>query len=130
VRAIEVGSSRVTNATVGYAFRIFGRPPRTTACDCERSMEPAVAQKLYMMADQAVERKLNDGKNRIRRIVSTIKDDDKAFEELVLGTLSRLPTEAERELFRKHLARTPDRVKAFTAGAWALINTAEFISNH
>ena len=32
---------------VAYAFRIFGRPPRTTACDCERAMEPALPQKLY-----------------------------------------------------------------------------------
>lgn len=130
VRAIEVGSSRVTNQTVGYAFRIFGRPPRTTACDCERTMEPAVAQKLYLMADQAIERKLNDGQNRIRKIVNAIKDNDRAFEELVLGTLSRMPTDAERDLFRKHLERTPDRLKAFTGAAWALINTAEFISNH
>src|SRR5206468_1883607 len=39
-RAIEVGASRVNNQTVNYAFRIFGRPPRTTACDCERAADP------------------------------------------------------------------------------------------
>ena len=39
------------NRTVNYAFRIFGRPPRTTACDCERAMEPALPQKLFLMTD-------------------------------------------------------------------------------
>ena len=34
---IEVGSSRLTNPNIAYALRIFGRPPRTTACDCERA---------------------------------------------------------------------------------------------
>ncbi len=129
-RAIEVGSSRMTNQTVGYAFRIFGRPPRTTACDCERAMEPGLPQKLYLMADQAIDRKLNDRKNRIQKIVQTIKDDDRAFEELVLATLSRKPTDAERAMFHKHLAKTTDRLKAYTGVAWALINTTEFISNH
>lgn len=129
-RTIEVGASRVTNQQVGYVLRIFGRPPRTTACDCERAMEPGLPQKLFMMADPAIERKLNDPANRIRKILSTIKDDDKALEELFLATLSRLPTDHDRELFKKHLAKTGDRTKAFTSAAWALINTTEFISNH
>jgi hypothetical protein len=128
-RAIEVGSSRVTNQQVGYVLRIFGRPPRTTACDCERAMEPGLPQKLFMMADPSMDRKLNDPKNRIAT-VAAIKDDDKAMEELFLATLSRLPTDADRELFRKHLAKSTDRVKAFRAAAWALLNTTEFISNH
>ena len=47
-RPIEVGASRVQNGNLGYAFRIFGRPPRTTACDCERAMEPALPQTLFL----------------------------------------------------------------------------------
>jgi hypothetical protein len=129
-RAIEVGSSRVTNQQVGYVLRIFGRPPRTTACDCERAMEPGLPQKLFMMADPAIDRKLNDPKNRLKTILATIKDDDKALEELFLATVSRMPTEADRELFRQYLAKTGDRTKAFTSATWALINTTEFISNH
>ena len=57
-RAIEVGASRVQNGSLNYAFRIFGRPPRTTACDCERAMEPGLPQKLFLMADPTVQQKL------------------------------------------------------------------------
>src|SRR5439155_11691943 len=33
-RMTEIGSSRMNNPNLAYALRIFGRPPRTTACDC------------------------------------------------------------------------------------------------
>src|SRR5262249_3177006 len=56
--AIEVGSGRVPSKTPAYTFRLFGRPPRTSACDCERSTEPALPQTLYLMADPAVLDKL------------------------------------------------------------------------
>ncbi len=57
-RAIEVGASRLQNGSLNYAFRIFGRPPRTTACDCERAMEPGLPQKLFLMADPSIQQKL------------------------------------------------------------------------
>src|SRR5262249_20630306 len=39
-KMIEVGASRLANGNLNYVLRIFGRPPRTTACDCERAMDP------------------------------------------------------------------------------------------
>src|SRR5262249_42906841 len=48
-RAIEVGASLIQKPDLAYAFRIFGRPPRTAACDCERAMEPALPQVLFLM---------------------------------------------------------------------------------
>jgi hypothetical protein len=53
-RAIEFGASRVANVNVAHAFRVFGRPQRTTTCVCERAGEPALPQSLYLMADPAV----------------------------------------------------------------------------
>src|SRR5262249_56838125 len=45
-RAIEVAPNRVANANLAHIFRIFGRPTRAAACDCERSLEPALPQTL------------------------------------------------------------------------------------
>jgi hypothetical protein len=53
-RAIELGASRVAAVNVAHAFRVFGRPQRTTTCECERAAEPALPQTLYLMADPAV----------------------------------------------------------------------------
>jgi hypothetical protein len=129
-RAIEVGASRLQNASVNYAFRIFGRPPRTTACDCERAMEPGLSQKLYLMADPAIQQKLQDPRGRIRKLLAAEKDDNKVLDELFLATVSRLPTPKERASFAEHQARSKDRQSAFFDTMWALINTHEFVFNH
>lgn len=129
-RAIEIGSSRLQNQTVAYAFRIFGRPPRTLACDCERAMEPGLPQKLYLMADSNVQAKLNNSNNRIKRLLAQHKEDDAALDDLVIATLCRMPTDRERASFKDYLAKKKDRQSAFTDMLWALINTTEFGLNH
>ncbi|HEY7327432.1 MAG TPA: DUF1549 and DUF1553 domain-containing protein [Gemmataceae bacterium] len=129
-RAIEVGASRVQNASVNYTFRIFGRPPRTTACDCGRAMEPALPQKLYLMADPTIQQKVQSPQGRIAKSLAAEKDDNKVLDELFLATVSRLPTSKERAWFADYRAQTKDRRSAFVDTLWALINTHEFIFNH
>jgi hypothetical protein len=129
-RAVEVGVSRLQNPQAGYVFRIFGRPPRTTACDCERAMEPALPQKLYLMADPTLLRKIKDPNNRLKELLANNKDDGAALNELFLATLCRAPTDKEREAFAEFRANAKDRRAAFEDALWALVNTKEFILNH
>ncbi len=128
--AIEVGSSRVQNATVAYVFRIFGRPPRTTACDCERAMGPGLPQNLFLMADPAMQAKLRDPNNRLRTLLDSKKTDDEILDELFLATLTRFPTPKERGAFAASRANGKNRQAAFTDALWALCNTTEFVFNH
>jgi hypothetical protein len=132
-RAIEVGASRVQNQNVNYVLRVFGRPPRTTACDCERAMEPALPQKLFLLADPNVQQKLRQGQNRLAALLKL--DDEQALEELFLSTLARKPTTKERLAFLAYRdSKTPDAskgaAKLLADTLWALINTKEFIFNH
>jgi hypothetical protein len=129
-RAIEVGASRVQNASINYTFRIFGRPPRTTACDCERAMEPALPQKLYLMADPSILQKVQAPQGRIARLLAAEKDDNTVLDELFLASVSRLPTAKERAWFADYMAQAKDRRSAFVDTLWALINTNEFVFNH
>jgi hypothetical protein len=129
-RAIEVGSTRVANGNLNYAFRIFGRPPRTTACDCERAMEPALPQKLYFMVDQGVLGKVRAPKSRLQLLLDDKKADAEITDELFLATLSRLPNERDRALVADRLKQAKSRAEAFTDVTWALINTREFVLNH
>jgi hypothetical protein len=129
-RAIEVGSSRVQNASVAYVFRIFGRPPRTTACDCERAMGPGLPQKLFLMADPAMQTKLRDPNNRLKALLASKKTDDEVLDELFLATLTRFPKPKERAAFAAVRADGKDRQAAFTDALWALCNTPEFVFNH
>ncbi len=129
VRAIEVGSSRV-QGQINQLFRTFGRPPRTTACDCERALEPALAQKLFLMADDALDKKIRKADNRLKELLATHTDDKAALEELFLATLSRKPTADETEAFLDIRKRQTNRLAAFQTALYSLINTDEFIFNH
>jgi Protein of unknown function (DUF1549)/Protein of unknown function (DUF1553) len=134
-KMIEVGASRLTGNPAAnnlmYALRIFGRPPRTTACDCERALDPALPQTLFRMTDPTVLQKLTDRNGRLLTLLKdTTKSDGEVFEELVLATLSRPPNEAEQAAFAEFRAREANRQAAFADVLWALINTREFILNH
>jgi hypothetical protein len=127
-RAVEIGVSRLQNGEAMYPLRIFGRPPRTAACDCERAMEPALPQKLYLMTDRAVTGKIQNG--RLQQLLASKKTDDQRLEELFLATLSRYPTEQDREHFAAYRQGRKDPRVAWGDCLWALVNTREFILNH
>jgi hypothetical protein len=129
-KMIEVGASRLANGNLGYALRIFGRPPRTTACDCERTFDPALPQTLYRMTDQGVLQKLTAKDSRLTLLLKTKKADDEVLDELFLACLTRPATEDERAAFARHRGETKLRPAAFQDTLWALINTREFILNH
>jgi hypothetical protein len=128
--ALEVGPSQVPVPQLNYTLRIFGRPPRTTACDCERAAEPALPQRLYLMTDAGLLAKLQVPTGRLQQLLKSNKSDEQVFEELFLAALTRLPTKEERDSFTAYRARVPDRRAALTDTLWALINTREFVLNH
>jgi hypothetical protein len=128
-KMVEVGSSRL-NGNVAYALRIFGRPPRTTACDCERAMEPALPQTLFRMTDATVLVKFTDPTGRVQKLAKTKLADAELVEEAFLATLSRLPTEKQKADGIEHLRSAKNRTEGVTGLLWALVNTREFILNH
>jgi hypothetical protein len=129
-KMVEVGSSRLANANLAYALRIFGRPPRTTACDCERAMEPALPQTLFRMTDPSLLAKFTDPTGRAIKLARTRMTDDELVEELFLAALTRKPKAEEKETALKHLKDARTRPEAVTDLLWALVNTREFILNH
>jgi hypothetical protein len=128
-KMVEVGSSRL-NGNVAYVLRIFGRPPRTTACDCERAMEPALPQTLFRMTDSAVLVKFTDQNSRTMKLAKSKMTDEELVEEAFLATLSRLPTKQQKADGLEHLKTAKNRTEGVTDLIWALVNTREFILNH
>jgi hypothetical protein len=132
-RAIEIGASQLNQGqaqALNYAFRIFGRSTRTSACDCDRALDPALPQKLYLMTDQAILQKIRAPQGRLAELLKGNRSDDEVLDELFLATLSRYPREADRQLYREARGRAANRAAAFTDVLWALINTREFILQH
>jgi hypothetical protein len=137
-QAIEVASSRVQDGDLSYAFRVFGRPQRAAACDCERPSEPALPQALYLMTDESVLAKIRDG--RLKSLLArdeTLRSGNASDEqlgtvldELFLATLTRFPDDAERLAALAGIRRHEDTAAGLRDVLWALINTREFILNH
>jgi hypothetical protein len=128
-RAIDVGASRITGPAA-LAFRVFGRPARASACDCDRSSDPGLTQTLFLMADDTRFAKINQPDNRLKQILADHKDDNEALDELFLGAVARFPTDKERERFAHYRETHKDRRAAFGDALWALVNTSEFRLNH
>ena len=132
-RMVEVGTTRFVGAranNLAYVLRIFGRPPRTTACDCERAMEPALPQSLFRMTDNAVMAKFTDANGRVAKLTKTKLTADELADEMFLAVLGRFPKAEEKADAVKHLADAKTRAEGITDVLWALVNTREFILNH
>jgi Protein of unknown function (DUF1553)/Protein of unknown function (DUF1549) len=127
-RAVEVATNRVGDAHLSRVFRIFGRPARTSTCDCERPTEPALPQTLFLMTDSVLLKRITDG--RLKTLLAEKKTDDEVIEELFLATLCRFPDDKEKRAALEHVKSAEDRRAGFVDMLWALINTREFILNH
>ncbi|NBO90763.1 MAG: DUF1553 domain-containing protein [Planctomycetia bacterium] len=126
VRAVQLWDNKVDH----YFLKAFGRPERSGSCECERNMEPAVAQVLHLLNSPEIEAKIGHASGTVARIVKRHKDDSTAVEELYLTVLGRMPTTDEKRTASVHLQAAESRRRAYEDLAWALLNTLEFAFNH
>ena len=126
-RALQLWDSH----TPHYFLRLFGRPTRQSACECERNAEASVAQVLHFMNSPAIEGKLEHVSGRIAQLESGIASDEALAEELYLTFFSRRPTPDESSRARQYLAERHDRRRQAAVDlAWSMLNSLEFIFNH
>lgn len=127
-RAVEVATNRVIAGHAARVFNVFGRPLRTSTCDCERPSSPALPQTLFLMTEPALLKKLSTG--RLAKLLAAKMSDARIVDELFLATLSRMPDESEKTAALDRVSAAPDREAGLIDVLWALINTREFILNH
>lgn len=125
-RAVQVWDSKIRHDFL----KQFGRPMRTTACECERVSEPTTAQILHLMNGDTVTHKLRHDDGHVVRWLRAYTDDRQLTEELFLAFLSRLPTNDEWKQIEAHVKKINNRREAFEDVAWALLNSKEFLFNH
>jgi hypothetical protein len=120
------------NEFVTFVLEKFGRPRRNAAvqCDCERDGSPSVFQVLTLANHPHVWEKIRDPNGRVARLMKDVADDGKRVEELFLATLSRPPTDTEREACRKYLKAAGSPEKGLQGVLWGLLNTREFLLQH
>ena len=134
-KAIEVAgvtSRENQSAEIGYAFKIFGRPLRSTEvqCDCERDTNATIVQTLYLANHPHVRDKIYNKNGRVAQIVAELVDDDRRIEEIYLTAVGRLPMDGERQSCLSYVQERDSSLKSFQDVMWTLLNTREFILNH
>jgi len=126
-RAVQVWDSHVPH----YFLRIFGRPQRATACECERTGETNVAQVLHVLNSPEIQLKLTHAGGRLAKLTESTPDDAKLVEELCLTFYARKPAPDEAAAAISYLAdHKANRRQAVEDLAWSMMNTVEFLFNH
>jgi hypothetical protein len=125
-RSIALADGSITSPFL----EMFGRPPRDTGLESERTNRPTPAQRLHLLNSSHIQRKLERGP-KLLALMQSRKPPQQIADDLCLTILSRLPTDEERKTiadYVQHGAVTPR--EAAVDIAWALINSAEFLYRH
>ncbi|MCH8342931.1 MAG: DUF1549 domain-containing protein [Planctomycetes bacterium] len=119
--------------SIDFALLIFGKPLRTTNCDCERQNEPTLLQSLYVRNDQEMLDMLDRRDSwlaQLKKSEPEREQTDQLIQTAYLRVLGRLPENQELTDCRQHIAETEDFGEGLRDLLWALLNTQEFITNH
>ncbi|HWG44677.1 MAG TPA: DUF1549 and DUF1553 domain-containing protein [Gemmataceae bacterium] len=126
-RAIQLWDSKVPH----YFLKVFGRPQRISACECERNHEPSVAQVLHLLNAPEIHVKLSHEGGFVTKLAKRQPADGPLVEELYLTFFSRRPEEKERQATLSYLQEhKANRRAAVEDLAWSMVNSLEFIFNH
>ncbi|MCX7825093.1 MAG: DUF1549 and DUF1553 domain-containing protein [Verrucomicrobiae bacterium] len=112
-------------------LELFGRPPRDTGLEAERSNRPSAAQRLHFLNSSHVQRKIEDSA-KLRDLLRTTSRGQARdpIDALYLTILSRYPTDSELGVIGNYFRAASNRANAMNDIVWALINTEEFLHRH
>ena len=108
----------------------FGRPARTTACECERANDATLGQALQLFNGPLVQQKLVDKKNRFHQLLEAGRTPQEVLNELYRSAVCRQPTEAELQAATAHIASKENPSEGLEDVCWALLNSDEFLTQH
>jgi hypothetical protein len=120
---------QLPDANVQSEFlKLFGKPQRMEACECERDDGSNMLQALYFINGDSILGRVAAPNSRIVGLVNGQKDDAKLIEQLYLWSLCRKPTAKETKLALEHFAGYEGkRLEAAQDFAWALLNSRDFM---
>jgi len=108
-------------------LEVFGRPRRTSGCECERVADANLSQSLHLFNSKEMLAKF-DAKADL--LVKDKRPHDEKLNELFVSVYGRPPTEPQLKLALEYLSSETDKKTAYGDVIWALINTREFMFNH
>jgi hypothetical protein len=107
-------------------LKVFGRPDRLLACECERGGDTTLGQAFQMITGESITRMVRKSPVAAR-LLDRGASDREVVTELYLAALSRYPTARELRAVTARLAAARDRGRAVEDLLWAVLNTKEFL---
>lgn len=108
----------------------FGRPPRNTACECERGAQATLSQVVELFNGPLVREKLANKENRFRRLVAEGLPTDKVIIEMYRAAVCRQPSDTELKSALDYVAAEENVADGFEDLGWVLLNSDEFLTQH
>jgi hypothetical protein len=120
----------VDGSITSSALKQFGRSPRDTGLERERSRDMTADARLALLNSSRIHDQLNRSWKLVNDLARAKSASDRPLDQLYLSLLSRYPTEKERKSVADFMSGSTIRRKAAVDLLWALINTKEFLYQH
>jgi hypothetical protein len=113
---------------VGF-LDMFGRAPRESPCECERTSAVSLGQTLSLINGPTISDAIANPNGLIARRIAEGAKPKALVEDVYLSVLCRLPTPDESKKAEAYLAEVKQPSEAVQDLMWALINSPGFLFN-
>ncbi len=110
-----------------YFLAAFGKPKRVSVCECERPLDPSLAQALHTLNGETLMTKIGDKTGRLAKLLAEKKSPEAITTEFYLATLSRPPSSAEIAAAQQIVAEAATPEEGWQDLLWALLNSKQFL---
>jgi hypothetical protein len=124
-RAAELPDSQVDVAFLD----MFGRAPRESPCECERTSDVSLGQTLNMVNGPTIGDAIAHPQGIIAKAIAAGASHEKLIETVYLSALCRKPSADELSRALEYFTSAGDAKAAAEDLLWALINSPGFLFN-
>ncbi len=123
-------ASELPDSQVDVAFLdMFGRPPRESPCECERTSDVSLGQTLNMVNGPTIGDAISHPQGIIAKTIAAGATNEQLIETVYLSTLARKPSAEEMTWMTEYFGTVATQKEAAEDLAWALINSPGFLFN-
>lgn len=127
VRAIALADGSITSSFL----ELFGRPPRDTGKESERSRNITPAQRLHLLNSSHILKKVKSCPLVVWGAGVCLEEQPEMVERIYLHVLSRFPTDDEKLVLSDYYEESRGNSRSLASDlVWALINQPEFYLIH
>jgi hypothetical protein len=108
---------------------MFGRAPRESPCECERTSDVSLGQTLNMVNGPTIADAIAHPQGIIATTIAAGASNEQLIETIYLSALCRKPTAEETARTVEYFAGAGDSKAAAEDLMWALINSPGFLFN-